>query len=147
MCDTSCEKQAGQIVCEGVQDYVVKGQRGGFLLCKAIEYAIERKQAEQGLSRLARYDSLTNLSNRVLFKERLSRTMIRANRNEKLDVLMCIGLDRLKNINDTFGHDTEDTLLMEVSRRLKECIHEGDTIARLGVDEYAVTTRGYWTSK
>jgi len=136
--DQDSEELALQVVQQGAQDYLVKGQGDGFLICRAIEYAIERKRNEQGLSYLANYDSLTGLANRLLFRERLDRALIRADRNKTLVALLVIDLDRFKNINDTLGHDTGDKLLIEVADRLEQCTRDGDTIARLGGDEFTI---------
>jgi diguanylate cyclase (GGDEF)-like protein len=136
--DQDSEELALQVVVQGAQDYLVKGQGDGFLICRAIEYAIERKRNEQGLSYLANYDSLTGLANRLLFRERLDRALIRADRNKTLVALLVIDLDRFKNINDTLGHDAGDKLLIEVADRLGQCTRDGDTIARLGGDEFTI---------
>jgi len=132
------EELALQVVQSGAQDYLVKGQGDGFLISRSIEYSIERKRNEQGLSYLANYDSLTGLANRLLFRERLDRALIRADRNKTLVALFVIDLDRFKNINDTLGHDAGDKLLIEVAGRLEQCTREGDTIARLGGDEFTI---------
>lgn len=132
------ESLAMKIVQSGAQDYLVKGQGDGYLISKALRYAIERKRIQEGLSYLAQYDSLTGLANRNLFRERLSRALIRVDRNKSLVALMFIDLDRFKNINDTLGHDAGDKLLIEVSRRLEKCTRDGDTVARLGGDEFTV---------
>jgi len=122
----------------GAQDYLVKDQGDGHLINRAIRYAMERKRIEQGLTYLSQYDKLTGLVNRDLFRERLNRAMIRSDRNQTLAALMFIDLDRFKNINDTLGHDAGDSLLIEVSKRLKECTRNGDTVARLGGDEFTI---------
>lgn len=132
------EELALQVVQMGAQDYLVKGQGDGLLISRSIEYSIERKRNEQGLSYLANYDSLTGLANRLLFRERLDRALIRADRNKNLVALLVIDLDRFKNINDTLGHDAGDKLLVEVAGRLEQCTREGDTIARLGGDEFTI---------
>lgn len=132
------EELALQVVQTGAQDYLVKGQGDGLLISRSIEYSIERKRNEQGLSYLANYDSLTGLANRLLFRERLDRALIRADRNKTLVALLVIDLDRFKNVNDTLGHDAGDKLLIEVAGRLEQCTREGDTIARLGGDEFTI---------
>ncbi len=122
----------------GAQDYLLKSKVDGYLVSRAVDYAIERKHIEKGLSFLAQYDSLTGLANRALFRERLSRALIRADRNKKIVALMFIDLDRFKNINDSMGHDVGDELLVEVGKKLTACTREGDTIARLGGDEFTI---------
>ena len=132
------QQVAVQAVQQGAQDYLVKGQGDGHLIGRAIDYSIERKKVEQGLSYLAQYDPLTGLANRLLFKERLDRALIRAERNNTYVALMFIDLDRFKNVNDTLGHEAGDRLLVEVSKRLSAVVREGDTIARLGGDEFTI---------
>lgn len=135
-CDS--EDIAKKNVQKGAQDYLIKGQGDGYLISRSIDYSIERKRHEQGLNYLAHYDSLTGLANRLLFRERLDRALIRADRNKTLVALYVIDLDRFKNVNDTFGHDAGDKLLVEVASRLNKCVRKGDTVARLGGDEFTI---------
>ncbi len=132
------EKLALKIIQMGAQDYLVKGQGDGFLISRVIDYSIERKKDFEELSHLANYDSLTGLANRSLFRERLDRALIRADRGNTLVALFVIDLDRFKNVNDTLGHDAGDSLLVEVANRLKKCTRQGDTISRLGGDEFTI---------
>ncbi len=132
------EDLAIQVVNLGAQDYLVKSLADAYLISRSIDYAIERKKIEKGLQYLAQYDSLTGLANRTLFRDRLNRAMIRADRNKKIAALIFIDLDRFKNINDSMGHDVGDQLLIEIANRLRECTREGDTIARLGGDEFTI---------
>ena len=98
----------------------------------------ERKQAEETINFQAYHDLLTKLPNRALLRDRLSLAISHAKRdNEKLAV-MFLDLDRFKNINDSLGHMIGDELLQQVSMRLKECIREGDTLARFGGDEFTL---------
>jgi len=132
------EELALRTVKMGVQDYLIKGQGDGYLISRALDYAIERKRNEQKLTYLASYDSLTGLANRTLFQERLDSALYRANINKSLVILLLIDLDRFKTINDTLGHDVGDKLLVNVANRLKDCTRHGDMIARLGGDEFIV---------
>jgi len=132
------QKLSLQIVQMGAQDYLVKGQGDGHLINRVIDYSIERKKDVQQLSHLANYDSLTGLANRLLFRERLDRALIRADRSNTLVSLFVIDLDRFKNVNDTLGHDAGDQLLVQVANRLRECTREGDTVSRLGGDEFTI---------
>ncbi|MEQ8290517.1 MAG: EAL domain-containing protein [Gammaproteobacteria bacterium] len=132
------EEIAIQVVNLGAQDCLVKDRADAYLVSRSIEYAIERKKIEKGLQFLAQYDSLTGLANRMLFRERLNRAMIRADRHKKIVALIFIDLDRFKNINDSMGHDVGDQLLVEIATRLRQCTREGDTIARLGGDEFTI---------
>ena len=127
-----------QIVKLGAQDYLIKGQGDEHLICRAIDYAIERKHHERKLNHMANYDSLTGLANRTLFWDRLDRAFIRAQRNKTSVALLLLDLDRFKTINDTLGHSTGDELLIQVAHRFKNSIRNSDTIARLGGDEFAI---------
>jgi len=97
----------------------------------------EKKQKETLIHNLAYFDSLTELPNRVLFQERVSRKIPSLKRNGKKMALLFIDMDNFKNINDTFGHFTGDKFLIEVSRVMKNLLREQDTLARLGGDEFA----------
>ncbi len=96
------------------------------------------KQTEEHLEYLAHYDSLTNLPNRVLFRDRLKQEMHRAVRNRYIMALMYLDLDRFKDINDTLGHFAGDQLLKKFSERVLNCLRKEDTVARLGGDEFAI---------
>lgn len=98
----------------------------------------ERKRAEQLISYQAYHDILTDLPNRILFKDRLGLAVIQAKRNESELAVMFVDLDRFKLVNDTLGHVTGDQLLQLVAGRLKDCLRRGDTLARLGGDEFTV---------
>lgn len=96
------------------------------------------KKAEKHLYRLAHFDTLTKLPNRLLFKDRLQRALIQADRRKTMVALMLLDLDRFKNINDTLGHGAGDQLLVSVAERLSRCVRKSDTVARLGGDEFTV---------
>jgi len=98
----------------------------------------ERKHAEEQLMKLAHYDVLTSLPNRVLFYDRLKQALAQAKRNNWIVGVMFIDVDRFKNVNDTMGHAVGDRLLQQVSERLKGTVRAGDTVGRLGGDEFAV---------
>jgi diguanylate cyclase (GGDEF)-like protein/PAS domain S-box-containing protein len=96
----------------------------------------ERKRAEVKLKRIAHYDLLTNLPNRVLLADRLSQAMVQCQRRNKSLAVAYLDLDGFKAVNDTYGHDVGDKLLTTVSQRMKEALREGDTLARIGGDEF-----------
>ncbi len=83
-------------------------------------------------------DTLTNLPNRSLLLERINQALIQAKPKQSTFVLMFLDLDGFKAVNDTLGHQTGDQLLRIISKRLTECVREGDTVARLGGDEFVV---------
>jgi diguanylate cyclase (GGDEF)-like protein/PAS domain S-box-containing protein len=97
----------------------------------------ERRQAEAQIAHLAHHDALTGLPNRILFAQRLDEALARAHRGEPF-ALVCLDLDRFKEINDTLGHPVGDALLRAVTARLQSVIRPTDTVARLGGDEFAL---------
>lgn len=98
----------------------------------------EHKQTEAQLNRLAYYDILTGLPNRLLFNDRLHQAVADAKRRDRHVALMLLDIDRFKVVNDTMGHEAGDKLLQEMASRLKHGVREGDTISRLGGDEFAL---------
>ncbi len=102
----------------------------------------EQRHAEAQIVYLAHHDAITGLANRVLFKSALASSLaLRARDGSKL-VVHCIDLDYFKQVNDTFGHPTGDTLLAGVAARLKAALRETDVVARLGGDEFAIVQTG-----
>jgi diguanylate cyclase (GGDEF)-like protein len=97
----------------------------------------ERRIAEVKIAHLARHDLLTNLPNRVLFREHLDKAVLTL-KQEQLFAVLCLDLDRFKQVNDTLGHAFGDELLKAVAGRLRACVKTGDVIARLGGDEFAI---------
>jgi len=95
------------------------------------------KQKET-LAYQAHHDTLTKLPNRVLFKDRLTQAIAKAKRNKTQFALLFVDLDRFKEINDTYGHEVGDIVLVEVAHRLKNCVRESDTVARLAGDEFLI---------
>jgi len=98
--------------------------------------AIERKSAEERLAYLAQFDTLTGLPNRHLFRDRLMQTMAQAQRGDWPMAVLFIDLDRFKLVNDSLGHAAGDKLLQEAAARLGKCLRSGDTVGRLGGDEF-----------
>ncbi|MCC7460639.1 MAG: diguanylate cyclase [Proteobacteria bacterium] len=97
-----------------------------------------RKLSENTLKYLAYHDSLTGLPNRSLFFDRLNQAIVQADRTKDMISILYIDLDRFKPINDLLGHASGDLLLKKVSQRILKCIRKGDTLARIGGDEFAV---------
>ncbi|PYQ31873.1 MAG: diguanylate cyclase [Acidobacteria bacterium] len=98
----------------------------------------DRKRAEEQIEFHAYHDVLTHLPNRKLFTDRLRHALTHAKRAGKSLAVMFIDLDHFKTINDTLGHTAGDELLLEMAKRLGECVREDDTVARLGGDEFTI---------
>ncbi|MGD9385377.1 MAG: EAL domain-containing protein, partial [Thioalkalispiraceae bacterium] len=95
-------------------------------------------ETQQRLHELTYHDSLTHLPNRELFYDRVQQAINDAKRRQTLSCVMIVGLDRFNKINDTFGHQTGDKLLIDVASRIKATLRENDTIARYSGDTFAV---------
>jgi diguanylate cyclase (GGDEF)-like protein/PAS domain S-box-containing protein len=98
----------------------------------------QRLSAQAQIDTLAFYDPLTHLPNRRLLLDRLEQTLHASTRHARKSALLFIDLDDFKTLNDTLGHHQGDLLLAQVAQRLKTCIRDGDTLARLGSDEFVV---------
>jgi diguanylate cyclase (GGDEF)-like protein len=94
------------------------------------------KDHQVQLERMAHYDVLTNLPNRILLVDRLSLAMLQSQRNDTSVAVLFLDLDGFKTINDNNGHNAGDELLVVIARRMKKALREGDTLARIGGDEF-----------
>jgi diguanylate cyclase (GGDEF)-like protein/PAS domain S-box-containing protein len=106
-------------------------------IVNVVEDVTERRQANDKIAHLAHYDALTDLPNRVLFREQIERELQKATEGQSF-ALLYIDIDEFKGINDSLGHHVGDELLKSVAARIKGCLNENDLIARLGGDEFAV---------
>ncbi len=143
------EAQARDLCAVGATDYLLRGETNPQLLVRTLEFTLERRQLRGELAaarldqeRLATHDPLTGLPNRAQFRDRLTASLLQAERNtEKLAVLF-IDLDHFKSVNDTYGHDAGDHLLKQVSERLTAGVRGRDILARLGGDEFGCVLTG-----
>jgi diguanylate cyclase (GGDEF)-like protein len=110
-------------------------QSGGWLAM--IEDITARTRADEKIAQMAHYDALTDLPNRVLFRERLEQSLKAIRPGEQLAV-MYIDIDEFKSVNDALGHPIGDELLKNIADRRRACLRERDVAARLGGDEFAV---------
>jgi diguanylate cyclase (GGDEF)-like protein/PAS domain S-box-containing protein len=98
----------------------------------------DRKIAEQRIAHMAHHDALTGLPNRVLLRDRIQQAIAQAHRNGSQLAVLFIDLDRFKTINDSLGHQLGDRLLQSVASRILVCVREGDTVSRVGGDEFVI---------
>ncbi|MFZ2160901.1 MAG: diguanylate cyclase [Sideroxyarcus sp.] len=114
------------------------GNRGAVVVFHDIT---ERKLNDERIRHLAQHDTLTDLPNRALLTDRLQQALSYAKRDKQRVALMFIDLDRFKPINDSLGHVVGDWLLKQVASRMRDCVRDSDTVARVGGDEFVVLLR------
>src|SRR5215213_2298037 len=122
-----------------VQTYQQPMADGGWV--STFEDVTERRRAEAQIAHMSRHDALTDLPNRLVFREHMEQNLARVRRGESI-VVLCLDLDHFKSVNDTLGHAVGDALLQAVAGRLRECVRDTDIVARLGGDEFAVLQVG-----
>jgi diguanylate cyclase (GGDEF)-like protein/PAS domain S-box-containing protein len=98
----------------------------------------DRKTSEALIWHQAHFDPLTGLPNRNMLRDRLDQELKKSKRDGQQLALLFIDLDHFKEVNDTFGHDSGDRLLVQAARRIQSCVREADTVARMGGDEFTV---------
>ena len=132
-------RKSGEVYPEWLTISAVKDSAGRTTHYVAIFSDItERVSAQAQIDSLAFYDPLTKLPNRRLLMDRLEQALHASTRHTRKNALLFVDLDNFKTLNDTQGHHQGDLLLAQVAQRLKTCIREGDTVARLGSDEFVV---------
>jgi diguanylate cyclase (GGDEF)-like protein/PAS domain S-box-containing protein len=110
-------------------------------IINVVDDVTERRRADEKIAHLAHYDALTDLPNRVLFRERIERELKQAAQGKPF-ALLYIDIDEFKAINDSLGHHVGDELLKMVADRIRACLKDDDLVARLGGDEFAVIKTG-----
>jgi len=121
----------------GAQDYLVKARLDRELLLRSMHYSIERKRYQVQLEHQANYDALTGLPNRSLLHDRLRRA-VHTQRTPRNIAVVFMDLDHFKFVNDSLGHSTGDKLLKAMGERLRQVLREGDTVGRVGGDEFVL---------
>jgi diguanylate cyclase (GGDEF)-like protein len=121
----------------GAQDYLVKSRLDRELLVRSMRYSIERKRYQVQLEHQANYDALTGLPNRNLLHDRLRQAVYSQRAPRNIGVVF-MDLDHFKLINDSLGHSTGDKLLKGMAERLRAVLREGDTVGRVGGDEFVL---------
>jgi diguanylate cyclase (GGDEF)-like protein len=121
----------------GAQDYLVKGHVDGPMLRRALRFAIERQDVRRRLEDLSLKDDLTGLHNRRAFLELATQQLRLARRGRAACALLFMDLDRLKFVNDTYGHAEGNRALVDAAGVLRDCFRQSDIVARLGGDEFA----------
>ncbi|HVI51648.1 MAG TPA: EAL domain-containing protein [Candidatus Sulfotelmatobacter sp.] len=134
-------RRDGSIIWISESCRAVRNMEGELLYFEGlVEDITSRKTAEEQLIHDALHDSLTGLPNRTLLLDRLDQAMRRGGRKDATFAVLFIDCDRFKLINDSLGHLAGDQVLIEMSRRINQCLRASDTLARLGGDEFVVLT-------
>lgn len=125
-------------IADGATDYLLKSRLDATQLERSVRHALQRKCNEQHLAHRARFDALTDLPNRQLFRERIEHAVVRAQRDNHRLALLHIDLDGFRRVNESFGHSIGDELIATMARRLAQCVRKTDNLARIGADEFTL---------
>lgn len=138
--DDENETISEHIIRCGAQDFIHKDEFNIKVIDRCVNNAIERKKIEIKLQETTEFDALTKLANRQLFMNRLKNVLLnkRQTNSPYHTVVILIDLDNFKIVNNTLGHTCGDHLLIQVANRLKCCVRESDTVARLGGNEFSI---------
>ena len=131
-------KDGREFLCAMQSNILTEPGNGNRLYVLVASDITERRRIEQELRYLANYDTLSDLPNRTLLTERLSRAIVRARRQGSRLALLFLDLDRFKDVNDSMGHATGDRILRAAAQRLQAVAGEHNTVARIGGDEFTV---------
>ena len=130
-------KKSGELYAELLNISILKDDNNKVVNYVAVFTDITLMKGHQGqLERIAHYDLLTNLPNRALLADRLSQAMLQCKRHGRSLAVVFLDLDGFKAVNDNYGHSVGDELLIALSARMKEALREGDSLARIGGDEF-----------
>ena len=123
---------------DGASDYLLKSELDAAQLERGIRHALQRKKNELQLMHRARFDALTDLPNRQMFREHLEIAVTRAQRDSGRFALLHVDLDGFRRVNESFGHSVGDELIALAAQRLTQCVRKTDSLARIGADEFTV---------
>ncbi|HFB64893.1 MAG TPA: EAL domain-containing protein [Aeromonadales bacterium] len=142
-CEIQNKSKSGNLYWDKAYFSVVKNKEGKAYKYMAVNEDISlRKLQEEQLLYQAHFDSLTHLPNRFLSMDRLSQALVESERKQDKVAIFFLDLDDFKKVNDSLGHEVGDKLLVEAAERLKHVVRSGDTVGRLGGDEFIVMLRG-----
>ena len=130
------ESMAIEALQKGAQEYIVKAHINNNIIKRVLQSSILRKRVEQTLKHKAYTDPLTGLANRISFEQTASKMIERATRWNEKEAMLFIDLNKFKEINDTYGHEAGNAVLIETGNRLKQTLRKSDMIARYAGDEF-----------
>ncbi|NNE64041.1 MAG: diguanylate cyclase, partial [Gammaproteobacteria bacterium] len=126
------------ILCEWYNTPLVDQNGSVIGVASLVDDVTERTQSEKIIWKQANFDVLTDLPNRNMFHDRLQHEISRSNRSKLPMALLLLDLDEFKEVNDTLGHDVGDILLQQAAQRIRACVRDSDTVARIGGDEFTI---------
>jgi len=133
------KKKSGELYAELLSISAIKDEEGKILNYIGLFSDItESKKQQEKLNLMAHYDLLTQLPNRVLFSDRFNQAIAHSKRTQKQVAICFVDLDDFKPVNDTYGHQVGDLLLVEVAKRITSCLRQEDSVSRQGGDEFAL---------
>jgi diguanylate cyclase (GGDEF)-like protein/PAS domain S-box-containing protein len=128
----------GSVLWVSITASMIRESTGASFCVMQIVDITARREAEERLTRLALYDPLTELPNRTLMYDHLTSALARAERHQSPVAVLYLDLDNFKDINDLHGHSVGDAVLIEAAQRLRSCLRDSDTVARIGGDEFVI---------
>ena len=134
--ETRCKGRDGRAFCVEVHSRIVSVDPWGELVVSVARDMADRSAAHETMHRLAFYDKLTGLSNRVMLDDRIAAALGGIQRHGQTVGLIYMDLDDFKPINDTHGHSVGDRVLCIIAERMLNCVRDTDTVARVGGDEF-----------
>lgn len=134
---TQCRRADGSVYPVEIHQRLVRCPDADVFVALALDIS-ERRKMEERLDYLVRYDGLTGLLNRTQLINRMDKALDEAGLADRQVAVLLLNLDRFRNINDSLGHEAGDSILFEISGRLRAVAREGDMLARLGGDEFAL---------
>ena len=136
-------RKSGELYAEWLSISAIRNDEGEVANYVGISSDITQfKQHEKQLDHIAHYDTLTGLPNRTLFNDRLKQAILQATREQNMMAICYLDLDGFKLVNDTMGHAVGDSVLVKVAQRIQQTIRGGDTVARMGGDEFVILLLG-----